>query len=187
MNNSELFLGHLNHVVGRPEDKILEVDSSDPAMSPVYVFVYRNWPEPGLFTGFTLGLSAANHPDWILGKSELMICIESDDEAWMYAIGYMAEKLRGKHPFSYGNTINFGGCVSDESALDAFLIFAPPFLTKDQMAVKLMNCTCYITGMYPLYASELPLYEELGLKKFWHLPGWDLFDVYRNPLTPPRA
>lgn len=182
MNNAELFIQHLDRVTGRSEDSIAQVKSSDPALPHVAVFIYKGWPETGFITGFTLGLSAASHADWKLGRPELMISVESTDDAWPLAVGYMAERLRGKCPFCYGNTINFREKISEESDLDAFLIFAPPFLEKDQMAVKLKDFTCNISGMYPLFSSELSLYEELGLEQFWHLPNWDPLDVHRKPL-----
>jgi hypothetical protein len=182
MNNAELFMQHLDRVTRRPEDGIRPVESSNPKLPRVAVFVYKDWPEAGLITGFTFGLSAANHPDWKFGKPELMITVESADEAWPFAVGCMAQALRGKCPFCYGNTINFHAKVSEESDVDAFLIFAPPFLKKDQMAVKLQDYTCNIAGMYPMFSSELPLYHELGLERFWHLPDWDPFNVHRKPL-----
>jgi hypothetical protein len=82
-------------VTGRSEDVIRQVKSSDPALPPVAIFVYKDWPEPGLITGLTFGLSAATHPDWKLGKPELMISVESTDEAWPCAVGYIADALRG--------------------------------------------------------------------------------------------
>ena len=182
MTNAELYLEHLDRIVGRPEDLIQQIESSDPDLRSVYVFVYRDWPEPGFITGFTFGLCDAEHNDWKLGKPELMISVESTDDAWPYAIGYMAEQLRGRCPFCYGNTINFRAEISEESKLDAFLLFAPPFLKKEQMSVQLADFTCNITGMYPMFSSELRLYEELGLEEFWHLPGWDPLNVKREPL-----
>jgi hypothetical protein len=182
MNNAELFVQHLDRVTGRSEDFIRQMKSSDPALPHVAVFVYKDWPEAGFITGFTLGLSAVNHRDWKLGKPELMISVESADEAWPLAVGCMAEGLRGKCPFCYGNTINFHAKVSAESDLDTFLIFAPPFLKKDQMAVKLKDFTCNIAGMYPMFSSERSLYDELGLERFWHLPDWDPFNVKRKPM-----
>lgn len=182
MNNAELFIQHLDRVTGRSEDVIRQVKSTDPALPHVVVFVYKDWPMEGFITGFTYGLSAANHPDWKFGKPELMISVESQDESWTCAIGCMAEELRGKCPFRYGSTINFHEKVSDESDLDAFLIFGPPFLEKDQQAVKLKDFTCNIVGMYPMFSSELSLYDELGLEQFWHLPDWDPLNVQRQPL-----
>lgn len=182
MNNGELFLQHLDRVTQRSEDVIRQINSSDPSLPHIAVFIYKDWPEEGFITGFTLGLSAVTHPDWRFGRPELMISVESKDEAWPISIGYSAEKLRGKCPFCYGHTINFHAHISQESALDAFLIFAPPFLKKDQIAVTLIDFTCNIAGMYPMFSSELSLYHELGLERFWDLPDWDPLNVHRKPL-----
>ena len=182
MNNAERFINHLDQVTGRSESAIRQVPPSHPELPSITVFIYKDWPEPGFITGFTFGLHLADHPDWKLGRPELMISVESSDEAWPLAVAYMAERLRGRCPFCYGNTINFHDKISTESDLDAFLIFAPPFLKKDQMAVELNGFTCNIAGMYPLYSSELPLYEELGLERFWHHPEWDPLNVHRLPM-----
>jgi len=173
---------HLDNVTGQSEDVIHKIDSTHSGLPAVSVFVYRNWPVPGFITGFTFGLSTAKHPDWKLGRPELMISMESLDEAWPLAIGYMAESLRGKCPFCYGNTINFNARISEESNLDAFLLFFFFFLTREQMAVSLGGFTCNITGMYPMYRSEVALYEKLGLKQFWDLPEWDPLNPHRKPM-----
>jgi hypothetical protein len=182
VNNAELFIRNLDSITGRPEDVIRQVKSTDPGLPHVSIFVYKNWPKEGILTGFTFGLSAAEHPDWKLGKPELMISVESQDDVWPFAIGYLAEKLRGKFSFCYGKTINFNAKVSKEAELDAFLMFAPLFLKKEQMAVKLRDFTCNITGMYPMFSSEFSLYQEIGLKAFWNLAGWDPLNVHRRPL-----
>lgn len=186
MNNGELFLQHIDRITGRSEDVIRQIERTDPTLPPVAVFVYKDWPEVGFITGFTLGLSAASHPEWKIGKPELMISVESEDEAWMFAVGYMAEQLRGRCPFRYGDTINFHAQISEESELDAFLVFAPPFLEKAEMAVNLRDFTCNIAGMYPMFSSEIKLYEELGLDKFWSLPEWDPLNVHRARLRQRR-
>jgi hypothetical protein len=184
-NNAELFIRHLDRITARSEDVIRKVEPSRPNVPHVFVFVYKNWPEPGLITGFTFGLSAVPHPDWKFGRPELMISVESLDESWPLAVGAMAEQLRGRCPFCYGHTINFRAKVSKESDLDAFLVFAPLFLKKEQMSVKLVDYTCNIAGMYPLFSSELDLYHEIGLERFWHLPDWDPLNVHRPPLARP--
>ena len=182
MSNAELFVQHLDRVTGRSEDAIHQVQSSDPLMPNIAVFVYKDWPEPGFITGFTFGLSLVEHPDWKLGRPELMIAVESSDQAWTRAIGHVAENLRGKCPFCYGHTINFHAKVSKESELDAFLVFAPPFLAKEEMSVQLKDYTCNIAGMYPMFSSELSLYQKIGLERFWHLPDWDPLNVHREPV-----
>ena len=112
-----------------------------------------------------------------------MISARSSDESWSLAVGYAAERLRGTCSFCYGDTINFHALVSEVSALDAFLIFAPPFLAKEDMVVELPSFTCHIAGAYPIFSSELPLYQQIGLERFWNLPGWDPLDVQRRPLN----
>ncbi len=73
MNIGGIFLEHLDRITGRSEDVIRQVDSSDPSLPPMAIFIYRNWPEEGFITSFTFGLSATTHPDWKLGRPELMI------------------------------------------------------------------------------------------------------------------
>lgn len=182
MNIAQRYLEHLDRMTGRSESVIRRIESSASHLPPVWVFVYRDWPHQGFFSAFTLGLSSVNHADWKLGKPELMISVESSDEAWCFALGYMAERLRGQCPFFYGQTINFHAEISEESSMDAFLVFAPPFLKKAQSSIDLGEFTCNIAGMYPMYSSEFPIYEQLGLEKFWQHPKWDPFNVTREPL-----
>ncbi len=182
-SNAELFINHLDRLTGNTEPIIRRIDSSDAALRPVFVFTYENWPEEGFITGFTFGLSEANHPEWRLGRPELMISVESLDESWCLAIGHIAQQLRGKCPFCYGETINFRAQISEESELDAFLIFGPPHLTKDNKSIELNGFTCHIAGMWPMYSEEIGLYNEIGLEKFWHLDGWDPMNVSRPRLT----
>jgi hypothetical protein len=53
------------------------------------------------------------------------------------------------------------------------------------MSVKLNDYTCNVKGMYPMFSSELSLYSEIGLERFWHHPGWDPFNIHRQPLSTP--
>ena len=182
-NNAELFLAHLDELTGGREPEIQKIESTHDGLRSVFVFAYPDWPQPGVITGFTFGLSEANHPDWKLGRPELMISVESTDRAWTYAIGYMAERLRGDCPFCYGLTINFRAEISDESKLDAFLIFGPPHLDATQKSVELNDFTCHIAGMWPMYSSEFDIYNELGLEQFWHHDEWDPMNVTRAPIS----
>lgn len=182
-NVAERYLAHLDSVTNRNESAIRKIDSTHDGLPSVFVFVYHDWPEPGLITGFTFGLSAADHPDWRFGRPELMISIESTDEAWPLSVGFLAEQLRGTCPFCYGHTIRFNDKMSDESDLDAFLIFGPPFLSKDQSSVDLGQYTCHITGMYPIYTEEIDLYSRIGLEAFWHMEEWEPFNPNRKPMT----
>jgi hypothetical protein len=186
VNDAELFTAHLDQVTDCAETAIRRIESSNKTLRDVFVFEYQDWPEQGWITGFTFGLSDANHDDWKFGRPELMISVESADCVWPIAIGYLAERLRGKCPFCYGNTIDFKAEISEESKLDAFLIFHPLHLTREQASLKLNDFTCNISGAYPLYNSEVAIYEELGLERFWSLPDWDPSNVHRPPIVRPQ-
>ena len=155
-----------------------------PKLPGVTSFVYKNIPEEGMITGLTYGLSLVNHQDWKYGRPELMISVESNDIAWGQVVGYLANKLRGDCPFSYGNTINFREKVSDDSEMDAFLIFAPSILDKEDFLNTNIGADYKINlkGVYPIYSSEIQLISEWGLEKFWHHPDFDMYNVKRKPI-----
>lgn len=146
--------------------------------------VYRDIPEPEHITGVTYGLSEVEHAEWRLGRPELMISVKSTDIAWPLAIAEMANELRGRCPFCYGDVINFGDTVSEASQMSAFLVFAPSILEKDYY----LNIDVggpqpiSIAGMYPIYDAERALIPELGLERFWRHPNFDLYDV-RRPMV----
>jgi hypothetical protein len=183
MFDAERFLNHLRQITGRSESSIRQVRSDDPSLPDIAVFVYEHWPVEGYLTAFTFGLSLVSHPEWKSGRPELMISMESLDPAWPFAAGYLASKLRGKCPFLYGETINFGEKISESSDLDVFLVFAPPHLRREDKLIEFEDYRCNIAGLYPMYSSELDLYAEIGLEKFWHLPGWDPFVEIRPRLA----
>ena len=160
------------------------VESSDPALSSVTNIVYSGIPEKNMTTALTYGLSLAEHPDWKQGRLELILTVESTDDAWKTVAGYVAERLRGNCPFSYSNTINFGEKIADDSDMDAFLVFAPGILERKDFLDIDVGCDYHLNlvGLYPIYASEMKLIDEWGLKKFWHHPDWDLFSVRRSPI-----
>jgi hypothetical protein len=59
-----------------------------------------------------------------------MISVESADEVWPFAMGYMAERLRGRCPFCYGHTVNFRAKVSKGSDPVTDVGAAQQFLEK---------------------------------------------------------
>jgi hypothetical protein len=173
MTDKQAFLAHLNDITGNREPEIHMVRSEDAQLPDVAVLVHENWPRPGFITAFTYGLSLVKHPDWKLGRCELMISMESLQHSWPFAVGALVSRLRGRCPFSYGNTIKYGGPIGEESDMDAFLVFAPPHLDRHQKVVRMTEYDCFIAGVYPLYGSELALYEQIELEAFWHHPDWD--------------
>lgn len=97
-------------------------------------------------------------------------------------VGFIANKLRGDCPFCYGQTINFGERISDDSEMDAFFIFAPSTLnSEDYSNIDIgEDYKINIAGLYPMYSDELDIYSEIGLEAFWHHPNFDNYSVTRK-------
>jgi hypothetical protein len=163
------------------EPKFYPLESTIRGAPQVVCMAYPEVPEPGHITGVTYGLSEVPHPEWRFGRPELVISVASTDVAWPLAIAEMADQLRGRCPFCYGNVIDFGAQVSDESEMSAFFVFTPSILEKsdfldiDVGGDKPLN----LAGMYPIYDSERAVFVELGLERFWHHPSFELYNVKR--------
>jgi hypothetical protein len=178
-----LYLEHLDKIF-QVEPAFYKETSTIEGLPGVTAIVYRDIPEKGYTTAFTYGLSLANHPDWKLGRPELCVCVASSNDAWAHVGAYIANKLRGDCPFLYGQTINFGIPVSEDSGMDAFLVFAPSILDReDYTDIDIgEDYKINIAGLYPIYAEEIAIYEKIGLKEFWHHPGFDNYRVDREKI-----
>ena len=182
---ADLYLEHLDRVFGK-EPEFFKGESLQNGIPAVSTIIYRDHPEKGMVTGVTYGLSLVRHPNWKLGRPELMITVGSEDTSWAHAAGYVANKLRGDCPFSYSNTINLGEKISDGSNMDAFFVFAPSVLTNKADYLDIDVGTDYkihIAGLYPIHASETKFIEKWGLEKFWKHPAYDMYDVNRRPIV----
>jgi hypothetical protein len=177
----EKFMAHLDRIF-QTEPEYYKEESETDGIAGVTSIVYKDIPEKGMITGITYGLSLGNHPDWKLGRPELIITVDSKDASWAQVSGYLANSLRGNCPFSYSNTINFREKISDESEMDAFLVFAPSILDKKDFAnIDIgLNYKINIAGLYPIYASEMEYIDKNGLEKFWKHPNFDMYNVNRK-------
>lgn len=180
----EKFMAHLDRIF-QTEPEYYKEESGTDGISGVTSIVYKDIPEKGMITGITYGLSLGNHPDWKYGRPELIITVDSKDTSWAQVTGYLANNLRGDCPFSYSNTINFKEKISDESQMDAFLVFVPSILDKkDFMNIDIgLNYKVNIAGLYPIYASEIEYIEKNGLEKFWKHPNFDMYKVNRKKIN----
>ena len=177
----EKFITHLDRIFPTEPEYFKEESETD-GIAGVTSIVYKDIPEKGMITGITYGLSLGNHPDWKLGRPELIITVDSNDASWAQVAGYLANSLRGNCPFSYSNTINFREKISDKSEMDAFLVFAPSILDKKDFAnIDIgLNYKINIAGLYPIYASEMEYIDKNGLEKFWKHPNFDMYNVNRK-------
>ena len=181
----ERYLAHLDRLSGGLEPAFTPIGEERPRIT---VIRYDDLPESGYLTALTYGLSLHRHPEWRLGKPELCISVRSRDPAWGYAIGYLAEQLRGECPFAYGDTINFNERMSQESDMTAFVVFAPAVLDRtDATGLDLGDdLPINIAGMYPIHDVERVWIGEHGLEAFWRL-DWDPYDVTRPPAVESAA
>lgn len=184
LSRVERYQAHLDRLSGGLEPVFTPVDSDPPDGPRVTVIRYDDLPEPAMLTALTYGLSLADHVEWRFGKPELCITVTSQDAAWGHAIGYLAMQLRGTCPFAYGDTINFGERISDDSDMTAFVVFAPAVLDREDFTGIDVGDELFINicGMYPIHDVERSWIHEYGLEAFWRL-DWDMYDVTRPPVV----
>jgi suppressor of fused protein SUFU len=180
MSRAEAFLTHLDGVSGGSEPSLLRVESSRPDAGPVYVISFDDVPEPGMLTGITYGVSMVDHPLWQASRPELCLTVKSTDEAWMWALGGIAEKLRGECPFALGSTVDVGAPICGDTDMTSLVVFAPLVLDREDYVDIEVGDDDRITivGVYPIHASERRFIVDHGFEEFWRL-GWDAFDVTR--------
>ena len=99
---------------------------------------------------------------------ELCISVRSGDRLWAMAARFLAEQLRGRCPFSYGNTIYFGEQVCAKSAMTAFVVFAPALGEQRHWRVDVSPAgheshnMINIAGLYPIHDVERQYIGEHG-------------------------
>lgn len=177
----ERYLAHLHSIFQVEPEFHHPLDSTIPGAPRVAYFVYKDVPEPGHITGVTYGLSEVEHPAWRFARPELIISVRSTDGHWPVAVALVANRLRGQCPFTYGEVINFSERISPDSEMSAFFVFAPSILERDAYdAIDVGGPQkLSLAGIYPIYDSERDVISEIGLKRFWHHPNFDLYDVRR--------
>jgi len=165
MTPADELLDHYDRVAGG-EPRF--VRTSDDGVSPAtHVAIYRDFPEPGAVTGFTVGLSLFHPPGG--GHKELTISMRDADDVWALACGYLAFKLRKTCTFVCGDTINFRERIAPASAMSAFVIVHPQWVHGRDAVVD--------TGVRPVEIVQLvPLYEP---ERAWLAGGGELRALLR--------
>lgn len=80
----------------------------------------------------------------------------------------------------YGDTLNFREPIAPESAMDAFLVFAPAVFDRDDARVEMgEDHPVNIVVLYPLHRSKREFVTRHGLDASWNL-DWDPYDVTRR-------
>lgn len=147
----------------------------------VISFVFKDIPEKGFTSAFTYGLSLFPNENWLKGRPELSISVQSEDINWGIALGKIANFYRDHQSFSYGQAFDGEVQVSKDSEMTSFFIFAPSILDKEYYlgidigAIYKINIAC----LYPIYKEEIEMIHRIGLKDFMHHEGYDMYDVQR--------
>jgi hypothetical protein len=180
----ERYLEHLDNIF-QTEPEYFKNESLIDGVPGVTSIVYKDIPELGYTTAVTYGLSLIKHPEWNLGRPELCISVKSTNIDWGQVVGFIANKLRGECPFCYGDIVNFGEPISGDSDMDAFFIFAPSTLDKENyLNIDIgFDYKINISGLYPMYSDEREIFYQIGLEKFWHHPNFDNYSVRRKRIT----
>ena len=179
---AENYLNHLKSIFQQEPEYHYLNENSVKQIPGVTSIIYQATQKKGFITGLTYGLSIVEHPQWKLSRPELCITVKSDKKAWVHTAAHIANNLRGICPFRYGEIINFGKQISEDSEMDAFFIFAPSILNSSSYT-KINIGTVYqisIAGLYPIYSSEIEILDQIGLEAFWHHTDFDLYDVNRK-------
>ncbi len=158
----------------------------EPELGRVLTASFPDFPAPGALTGFTYGLSLADHPDWTAGRPEVCICVRTQDEEWVEAAATMVEILRGKFSFAPGKVLNRVEPVVEESAMRCFLmerLSVPGWDAGVQIEVGDQGQEPDVISLvqaYPIHSSEMAFIMDHGAVDFWSLT-WDRFDPMRLP------
>src|SRR5207253_9174219 len=59
---------------------------------------------------------------------------------------------------------------------------AQSILEPEVQAVQLNDYKVHFSQFYPIYRSELKIYDKIGLEEFWQHPGFDMYDIQRKPI-----
>lgn len=175
---------YLTQSVGREPDDVLALEANPTETESVFVFVFRDYPEPSLVTGFTSGLSAASHADWKDTKPELSLTVASDDAAWMQALAYLVDWNRAGHSFLPGSLFHYGRTISAESAMDSFLVFNLAISGDNEFRnIPIDEDLITFYGVHPLHHDEVAMLQKVGIRKFMGLPEYRLFSTTRPDLS----
>jgi hypothetical protein len=177
-----LYLDHLTEWAGRePEGNRITADGVEP---PVFTFSCRGRFGEDTISGFTYGLSLVSHPEWLLGRPELFISMDSDKSDWVLAAGYIASAGRGKERYSAGDVFDLGDPISpDESEMSVLLLFVVTDLEPEFARVELPDGVINLVQLYPMYESELALLRDKGAAEILSTDDVNFHDPRRPPLN----
>lgn len=149
----------------------------------IRIFYFAHFPERGMLTAVTCGLSDAAHPDWKAGKPELMISLETRERDWGASVAYLASHYFNKQKFFYGDLFRVDAPLSKESPMTGCFIYAPSFLNPAEARFELPDRVVHLSGVYPLYDDEVEIARQYGIDKIWRSEAFQLYQPQRDHVT----
>jgi hypothetical protein len=158
--------------------------SSKGGLPDISTFTWHNCPEPGLMTVVSYGLSLMRKKEWIKGRPELMLRLETKDEAWGFAVAAFIELFREEKTFQYQTILTTDEPVVSGTQMRGFFTFAPPLAGSEEMTFSSTeSLPIHLTGFYPIYLEERDLLPRIGLEAFWHHDSYDPISITRPNLA----
>ena len=157
--SDETHLDMLEQMARRPAEL---VDAGhNPDGSPIRVAYWINFPEVGMLTAFTVGVSGDSRWAGDIAP-ELLISVQSTDLAWAHAIGAIAARDDEESTFDVDETVDFGAPVSTESEMSGFLLTRQMMMPGEFDLLETERGPVALRQMVPLYAEELAIIREMG-------------------------
>jgi hypothetical protein len=105
--------------------------------------------------------------------------MESEDEMWAWTAAFFCAEFRGQKRFCYGDVFTTQSPLASDTEMDGVLIFAQSILDPKVQALDLNDYKIHFSQFYPIYRSELDVYNKIGLEQFWKHEGFDMFNPKR--------
>lgn len=140
------------------------------------------FPNPGVMTVATAGVSGLYHPSWIAGRPELILSIRSRESGWDASLAEMITKLWGRSAFQWGDTCRMRHQLAADTNMSAFFFFLPISLDENERTHDFEDYRVNITQAYPVYDSEVDVISRRGAEWFFEEADVDLLDPSRSPV-----
>jgi hypothetical protein len=189
------FLKFCERNFGVDVDSIHVLPSSNKGLPDISTFIWHDTPEPGIMTVVSYGLSLMRKKEWIKGRPELMLRLETKDEAWGFAVAAFIHSFREEKTFRYQTILTTDEPLIPGTQMKGFFTFTP-FLTKPEVMTfpSAEGLPIHLTGFYPIYFEERELLPRIGIEAFWHHESYDPCSISRpnlakiiEPSAPPNG
>jgi hypothetical protein len=158
--------------------------SSRTGLPDISTFIWHGCPEPGIMTVVSYGLSLMQKKEWIKGRPELMLRLETNDERWGLAVAAFIDMFREEKTFQYQTILTTDQPLVPGSEMRGFFTFAPPLAEPEEMTFSSAHgLPIHLTGFYPIYIEERELLPKTGLEAFWHHERYDPCSTTRPNLA----